>query len=141
MTKRFEFHSNFRGADEIRDLSILIDFQILKQGVFTSVSYYNSIVSPSKRVIHEISLETTLHVGLGLCVCVCVCIYIYIMLLAAKGWQTFSQIWILVQLNQRLVNIKKDILQAVKEQKKNENCVFIPSILERNKPIYLIMSI
>ena len=36
---------------------------------------------------------------------------------------------------ERLV-IKKDIVQAVKKQKKNTNGVFIPSTLERNKSIY-----
>ena len=36
----------------------------------------------------------------------------------------------------RLVNVKKDIVQAVKKQKKNENGVVIPSTCERNKPIY-----
>lgn len=36
---------------------------------------------------------------------------------------------------ERLV-IKKDIVQAVKKQEKNTNGVFIPSALERNKPIY-----
>lgn len=41
----------------------------------------------------------------------------------------------------RLVNIKKDIVQAVKEQKKNENGVFIPSTLERNKPIHFAIDV
>ena len=35
-----------------------------------------------------------------------------------------------------MVNIKKDIVQAVKKQKKNENGVFMVSTLERSKPIY-----
>ena len=37
MTKRFGFHSNSRGADEIKDLPISIDFQIQKHGVVTPV--------------------------------------------------------------------------------------------------------
>ena len=44
MRKRLGFYSNSRGADEIRDLSISIDFQIYKHGVVTPVSYYNCIV-------------------------------------------------------------------------------------------------
>ena len=34
-TKRFGFHSNSRGADEIKDLPILIDFQAYKHKVVT----------------------------------------------------------------------------------------------------------
>ena len=37
MTKRFGFYSNSRGADEIKDLPISIDFQIKKHGVVTPV--------------------------------------------------------------------------------------------------------
>ena len=37
MTKRFEFHSNSQGADEIKDLPISIDFQAWKHGVVTHV--------------------------------------------------------------------------------------------------------
>ena len=37
MKKRFRFHSNSPGADEIKDLPILIDFQIQKHGVVTPV--------------------------------------------------------------------------------------------------------
>ena len=39
MTKSFGFYSNSRGADEIKDLSISIDFQIQKHGVVTPVQY------------------------------------------------------------------------------------------------------
>ena len=35
MTKRFGFRSNSRGADEIKDLPISIDFQVQKHGVVT----------------------------------------------------------------------------------------------------------
>ena len=42
--KRFGFHSNSRGADEIKDLSISIDFQAQKHGVVTPVYYYISMV-------------------------------------------------------------------------------------------------
>ena len=35
--KRFGFHSNSRGADEIKDLPISIGFQIWKRGVVTPV--------------------------------------------------------------------------------------------------------
>ena len=37
MTKRFGFHSNSRGVDEIEDLPISVDFQIKKRGVVTPV--------------------------------------------------------------------------------------------------------
>ena len=43
MTKRFGFHSNSQGADEIKDLPISIDFQIHKHGVVTPVQYCNSM--------------------------------------------------------------------------------------------------
>ena len=39
MTKRFEFHSNSRGADEIKDLPISIGYQAQKQEVVTPVYY------------------------------------------------------------------------------------------------------
>ena len=37
MTKCFGFHSNSRGADEIKDLPNSIDFRIQKHGVVTPV--------------------------------------------------------------------------------------------------------
>ena len=37
MTKRFGFHSNSPGPDEIKDLPISIDFQIQKHRVVTPV--------------------------------------------------------------------------------------------------------
>ena len=48
MTKHFGFHSNFRGADEIKNLPISIDFKAHKHGVVTPVYYYISItfISP-----------------------------------------------------------------------------------------------
>ena len=39
MTKHFGFHSNSRGADEIKGLPISIDFQAQKHGVVTLVNY------------------------------------------------------------------------------------------------------
>ena len=43
----FRFHSNLLGTDEIKDLSILTDFQTWKHGVVAPVQYYNSIYSIS----------------------------------------------------------------------------------------------
>ena len=40
VTRRFRFHSNSQGADEIIDLPILIDFCIQKHGVITPVQCY-----------------------------------------------------------------------------------------------------
>ena len=37
MTQRFGFHLNSRGADEIKDLPISVDFQKQKHGVVTPV--------------------------------------------------------------------------------------------------------
>ena len=58
MTKRFEFHSNSRGVDEIKDLLISIDFQAQKHGVVTPVQYYTSMVKKNimgstKRTYHK----------------------------------------------------------------------------------------
>ena len=44
VTRHFRFHSNSRGADEIKDLPILIDFRIQKHGVITPVQYYISML-------------------------------------------------------------------------------------------------
>ena len=43
MAKRFGFHSNSRGADEIKNLPISIDFQKQKHRVVTPVQYHNSM--------------------------------------------------------------------------------------------------
>ena len=51
MTKRFGFHSNSQGADEIQDLPISIDFQVQKHGVVTPVQYYNSMVGYFQNVV------------------------------------------------------------------------------------------
>ena len=48
--KRFGFHSNSRGANEIKDLTISIDFQIKKHGVVTPVWYYNYGFSQFKKI-------------------------------------------------------------------------------------------
>ena len=42
--KRFGFHSNSQGADEIKDFPISIDFQIQKLGIVTPVQCYNSML-------------------------------------------------------------------------------------------------
>ena len=47
MTKRFGFHLNSRGMDEIKDVPISIDFQEQKHGVVTPVYYYIYMVAPT----------------------------------------------------------------------------------------------
>ena len=44
MEKRFWFHSNSRGADEIKVLPISLDFPTQKQGAVTPAQHYNSMV-------------------------------------------------------------------------------------------------
>ena len=45
--KRCRFHSNSRGADEIKELVISTDFQEQEHGIVTPVQYYVSMVNVS----------------------------------------------------------------------------------------------
>ena len=60
MTKRFGFHSNSRGTDEIKDLPFSIDFQAWKHRFVTLVLYLH--VSPNMCLKHyRVSCFTVLR--------------------------------------------------------------------------------
>ena len=73
------------------------------------------------------SIGTPLNIGLGL--------YVYHTTRSKELINFFSDLNVSSNYK-RVTSIKKDIMQAVQEQKIKDNGIFIPSTLECSKPVF-----
>ena len=123
--RSFGPHNSNDGRTKQIESIIEVTTEVVSQNMKSNRQTQYHQQNPESFVYNKI--ETPLNIGLGL--------YMY------HVFRSKKLVNLLFGLNlgtnyQKVINIKKDIVQAVLERKKANNGVFIPSTLKEGQPIY-----